>query len=98
MILEWFQIDEPWQVWLVLFGLFGQVTFFCRWLVQWIVSEIRGESHVPVTFWWLSLAGATMLFAYFLVDRDPVGMLGQSVGWVVYSRNLCLRRRRHGGN
>jgi lipid-A-disaccharide synthase-like uncharacterized protein len=100
-ILDWFDITEAWQIWLVIFGLLGQVVFFSRWIIQWLVSEARGESHVPELFWWCSVIGALMLFLYFLIDRDPVGMLGQCVGWAVYSRNLYFihrsRRRRRAG-
>ncbi len=94
-VLDWFNLDDPWRQWLVLFGLLGQAVFLGRWIVQWIASERRGESHVPELFWWCSLVGAMMLFTYFLIDHDPVGMLGQSVGWIVYSRNLYLIKAKH---
>ena len=93
--LDWFNLDDPWRQWLVLFGLLGQGVFFGRWIVQWIASERRGESHMPELFWWCSLVGAMMLFTYFLIDRDLVGMIGQSVGWLVYSRNLYLIKAKH---
>ena len=93
-VLSWFEMDATWKIWLVVFGLVGQGVFFARWIIQWIASEVRGESHIPVLFWWASLLGATMLFLYFLLDRDPVGLLGQSVGWSVYCRNLYLIRRK----
>ena len=92
-LLQWLRIDEPWRVWLVLFGLAGQAIFCARWIVQWLASEARGESHVPELFWWASLLGATMLLTYFVIDRDPVGIVGQLVGWAVYARNLVLIRR-----
>ncbi|MBT8487019.1 MAG: hypothetical protein HKO59_11700 [Phycisphaerales bacterium] len=66
--------------------------FFARWLVQWVATERRGVSHVPEQFWWLSLAGATLLLVYFTLRGELVGMLGQSVGWFVYARNLMLIR------
>lgn len=69
-------------------GLAGQVLFTGRMIVQWISSEKRGESVVPPIFWWMSLVGATMLLVYFFWRKDPVGLLGQSVGWFVYVRNL----------
>ncbi len=93
--LDWFNLDDPWRQWLVLFGLLGQGVFFGRWIVQWIASERRGESHMPELFWWCSIVGAMMLFTYFLIDHDLVGMLGQSVGWLVYSRNLYLIKAKH---
>ena len=59
--------------------------------------ERRGKSHIPEFFWWLSLSGATLLLVYFTLRGEPVGMLGQSVGWLVYSRNLYLFRAKHNG-
>src|SRR5262245_20818766 len=78
-------------------GLTGQLTFSGRMLLQWLVSEKRRESVVPELFWWLSLAGGTMLFAYFVWRQDIVGVLGQSSGIVIYGRNIRLiykQRRR----
>ena len=94
-LLDWFNLDDPWRKWLVAFGILGQAVFVARWIIQWVASERRGKSHVPELFWWCSLLGSMMLLAYFIVDRDPVGMLGQSLGWTVYSRNLYLIRIKH---
>ncbi len=85
------------RVWLVI-GLLGQALFSARFLVQWIHSERRGESVVPLAFWYLSLAGGVALLAYAVWRSDPVFILGQGAGLVVYLRNLILihrpRRRR----
>lgn len=78
----------------VVMGLLGQVMFTGRMIVQWLVSEKQGESTVPTIFWWMSLAGATMLVVYFVWRRDIVGILGQSAGWLIYVRNLRLIYRR----
>jgi lipid-A-disaccharide synthase-like uncharacterized protein len=74
----------------VAFGLLGQVIFAGRMVVQWLVSERQRRSVVPVAFWWMSLAGASMLMIYFVWRRDIVGVLGQATGWVIYVRNLWL--------
>lgn len=71
-------------------GFGGQFAFSGRMIIQWWVSEKRRESHVPATFWWWSLAGALMLFSYFVWRQDIVAVLGQSSGIVVYARNLRL--------
>lgn len=71
-------------------GFAGQIAFSGRMLVQWFLSERRGQSVVPEVFWWLSLAGGAMLFAYFVWRQDPVGVLGQTSGLVIYARNLRL--------
>ncbi len=94
-LLDWFHLADPWRRWLIAFGFAGQAVFFLRWVIQWIASERRGESHVPELFWWCSICGSLMLFTYFLLDHDPVGVLGQGVGWTIYSRNLYLIRVKH---
>ncbi len=96
---DWFDVAAPWETWWLLVGLAAQGTFFARWIIQWTVSERRRESVIPTLFWWCSLAGATLLLVYFIGRREPVGVLGQAVGWIVYSRNLYLirlKRRRSG--
>lgn len=74
-------------------GFLGQAMFFSRFLVQWIASERRGQSVVPISFWWLSLGGGALLLAYAIYRVDPVFILGQSFGFLVYARNLLLIRR-----
>ena len=74
-------------------GLAGQACFFSRFLVQWLASERRGRSVVPRAFWYLSISGGLILLSYSLWRRDPVFILGQSVGLFVYIRNLVLLRR-----
>ncbi|MGD0461746.1 MAG: lipid-A-disaccharide synthase N-terminal domain-containing protein [Tepidisphaeraceae bacterium] len=69
-------------------GLFGQVLFTGRMVVQWIASERKGSSIVPPMFWWMSLVGSLLLLAYFLWRRDPIGLLGQAFGSFVYLRNI----------
>jgi len=77
------------EVWLVL-GFAAQMLFSARFLVQWIASERVGKSVVPVAFWFLSLGGGGLLLVYAIWRRDPVFILGQSAGVLVYSRNLYL--------
>ena len=78
-------------------GFAGQLLFTSRFLVQWIASERRRESVVPVAFWWFSLAGGVTLLSYALWRRDPVFILGQAIGLVVYARNLVLIHARNRG-
>ena len=77
-----------------LLGLLGQALFFSRFLVQWIESEKRGRSVVPLSFWYLSIGGGGLLLLYALWRKDPVITLGQAVGLFVYVRNLMLIHRR----
>jgi lipid-A-disaccharide synthase-like uncharacterized protein len=77
--------------WLVL-GFAAQALFAGRFVVQWIVSERRRQSVIPRSFWYLSLAGSALLLVYAIHRRDPVFILGQAFGLVVYARNLALDR------
>jgi lipid-A-disaccharide synthase-like uncharacterized protein len=70
--------------------------FTSRVLVQWVASERRRTSVIPVLFWWLSVAGGAMLLFYAILRKDPVIAFGQATGIVVYLRNLILIRRRRG--
>ncbi|MCA9297980.1 MAG: lipid-A-disaccharide synthase N-terminal domain-containing protein, partial [Phycisphaerales bacterium] len=94
-----FNITSWWSMTWIVIGLGGQVAFFGRMFIQWIVSERKQSSVVPPLFWWLSLIGGVSLFVYFVWRRDMVGVLGQSSGVVIYARNLRLirkeRRRAH---
>lgn len=77
----------------VALGFMAQVIFTARFFIQWLASERRGSSVVPVSFWYLSLAGAALLLLYAVHRRDPVFVLGQSAGLFIYVRNLVLIRR-----
>jgi lipid-A-disaccharide synthase-like uncharacterized protein len=77
----------------VILGLAGQAAFFSRFLVQWVASERQGKSVMPVAFWYLSLVGSLALLVYAIHRREPIFALGQSVGGIVYVRNLALRKR-----
>ncbi len=81
----------------VALGLTGQVLFTGRMLIQWLASERSKASVVPTAFWWMSLAGASMLIVYFVWRKDIIGILGQSTGWTIYIRNLWFihARRPH---
>jgi lipid-A-disaccharide synthase-like uncharacterized protein len=82
---------ESWtEFWWVVLGLTAQLAFSMRFIVQWIASERAGRSYVPVVFWYLSLVGGTMLLSYAIYRQDIVFILGQSMGLIVYTRNLVL--------
>jgi len=80
-------------IWLAI-GLAGQALFSARFLIQWLVSEKRRESVIPVAFWYLSLAGSAVLLTYAIYRKDPVFILGQSMGSFIYLRNLWLIRQK----
>ena len=87
-------ISSTAQIGWVLVGLLGQLLFAGRMLVQWIASEKQRRSVVPVAFWWMALAGASLLLIYFLWRQDVVGIIGQLTGWMIYIRNLYFIYRR----
>jgi lipid-A-disaccharide synthase-like uncharacterized protein len=90
-----FHVDSRFELFWVLFGLFGQLMFTGRFLVQWIASERARRSVVPVAFWYFSIAGGLVLLAYAIYRADPVFILGQTLGVVIYARNLWLIRHQH---
>ncbi len=79
-------------LWLIV-GFAGQALFSLRFLVQWFHSERCGKSIVPVEFWYFSLAGGVTLLAYALHRQDPVFIIGQVTGLLIYARNLWLIAR-----
>ncbi|WP_422924180.1 lipid-A-disaccharide synthase N-terminal domain-containing protein [Singulisphaera sp. PoT] len=77
------------SIW-VKIGFLGQAVFTARFVVQWVASEKKRDSVMPVAFWWLSLSGGLILLSYAIHRKDPVIILGQAMGLVVYVRNLML--------
>jgi lipid-A-disaccharide synthase-like uncharacterized protein len=72
------------------FGLVAQLLFTARFLVQWISSERAGNSVVPMSFWFFSMAGGMMTLVYGIAKREPVIILGQSLATIIYIRNIML--------
>tara|TARA_B100000886_G_C20206554_1_gene400652 strand:- start:70 stop:366 length:297 start_codon:yes stop_codon:yes gene_type:complete len=71
-------------------GLLGQGLFASRFVIQWILSEKKGESYIPLVFWYLSIFGGIGLLTYAIFRKDPVIILGQTFGILIYIRNLFL--------
>lgn len=83
--------------WLIV-GFVGQALFSMRFLLQWVQSERAKKSVIPIAFWYFSLGGSLVLLAYAIHRQDPVFILGQAAGIVIYLRNLFLiSRERHAG-
>lgn len=72
----------------VLFGFVGQAMFTMRFIVQWIASEKRKESVIPVAFWYFSLAGGLILLTYAVRQMDPVFIVAYLLNPIIYLRNL----------
>ena len=79
-------------LWLLV-GFAGQVAFTGRFLLQWLYSEYKKRSVIPTNFWYLSIVGSTLLLAYAIYRQDPVFIVGQAFGSIVYFRNLQLIAR-----
>ena len=82
--------------WWAYIGIIAQALFTGRFVVQWLASEKAGRSVIPFSFWSLSIGGGLLLLVYALYRRDPVFILGQAFGVLIYLRNLTfvLRERR----
>jgi lipid-A-disaccharide synthase-like uncharacterized protein len=98
LAVTWFA--QPHRVWgldwsyLTILGFVGNIVFSTRFLVQWIASEKRGESVIPVSFWYWSIGGSIVMCAYFIFQRDPVGILAYLPNSLIYTRNLHLIEKR----
>ena len=78
---------------ILVIGFTGQAMFFMRFFVQWLYSEKYKRSLIPTVFWYFSLAGSSLLLIYAIIKRDPVFIVGQSTGFIIYIRNLILIKR-----
>lgn len=78
--------------WLAI-GLLGQALFSARFFVQWLASEKARASIVPMAFWYFSVLGGVVLLGYAIHRADPVFIIGQGTGLVIYFRNLHLLKR-----
>lgn len=85
----WADVSLTEVIWVTI-GLIAQLMFSMRFLIQWIASERAKQSIVPETFWYFSVLGGALLFAYATYRLDPVFMLGQGMGLFIYARNIQL--------
>ena len=93
-VQNFFHNDEI-PVWLILLGSGGQLIFTFRFIYQWFYSVRRKMSILPAGFWIISLLGSGTIITYAIIRKDPVLILGQSVGFVAYCRNLSIGWKRH---
>ena len=84
-IIEYFHLDF-WTLW----GLFAQGFFFLRLFIQWFRSEREKRTVVPLSFWWLGILGAIMLFVYAVIRVDLVFIITSILQLIIYSRNLSI--------
>jgi len=82
-------------VWMTL-GAVGGILFYGRFYVQWLASERAGRVVVPMAFWYMSMVGALLTFAYSVWRHSPGAAFGLCFNVIVYARNLALRWRESG--
>lgn len=80
-------IVMSWDTWIII-GFIGQFMFTMRFVMQWLASEKAKKSVMPVSFWFFSIFGGTIVFAYAIHKQDPVFIVGQGMGLLIYFRNL----------
>lgn len=78
------------EITFLVIGFVGQGLFASRFIIQWLYSEKKGESFIPVIFWYLSIFGGFGLLTYAIFRKDPVIITGQLFGIFIYLRNLFL--------
>ena len=82
------------ELFFLVIGFAGQGLFASRFIVQWIYSEKKGISYIPLIFWYLSIFGGLGLLTYAIFRKDPVIISGQLFGIFIYLRNLILIYRK----
>lgn len=82
-------------LWLIILGSFAQIIFTMRFIYQWIYSEKKKESILPLGFWLLSLIGSLLILIYALIRKDPVLFIGHIFGIIVYLRNIILLKKQY---
>lgn len=82
------RIPKSWLLW----GIVGQTLFASRFVVQWVFSEYKRDSYFPTSFWVISIIGAVIIIIYSIATKDIILLLGKGFGFVVYARNLYLRK------
>ena len=93
-MINFFYSLSTYEIVFLIIGFLGQGLFASRFIVQWIYSEKKGESSIPIIFWYLSIFGGLGLLVYAISRKDPVIITGQIFGIFIYTRNLILIYRK----
>ncbi len=88
--LETFLRNDNIPLWLVIFGVSGQIIFTFRFVYQFFYSVKREESILPLGFWLISFCGSIIIITYAIIRKDPILILGQISGFIAYTRNIML--------
>lgn len=87
-LAHWWATTPTQEIAWLAIGFTAQLMFSMRFIVQWIASERARRSIVPEMFWYFSMLGGAMLLAYAIYRGDPVFILGQAMGLLIYARNI----------
>ncbi|WP_026838156.1 lipid-A-disaccharide synthase N-terminal domain-containing protein [Gillisia sp. JM1] len=80
---------STWLVYTV--GFLAQLLFSGRSVFQWILSEKSKKVLTPSLFWKMSLVASFLMFFYGYLRSDFAIMLGQTLTYFIYIRNLQLQ-------
>ena len=83
------KVDPFWEI----TAFVGEVVFGGRFILQWLVSEYRKQSHVPVAFWYMSIVGSIILLAYFIHKASLALIIAFTLQIFIYVRNLFLIKK-----
>lgn len=75
---------------LMIWGASGQIIFTFRFIYQWIYSENKKDSVLPLGFWVISTTGSAMILTYSVFRLDPVLFCAHSLSIFIYIRNIML--------
>ncbi len=78
---------------IVSMGIVGQLLLNCRYLYQWYFSEKANESVLPLGFWVISAGASVLVVVYSIYRQEPVLLVAQSLGILVYLRNIIIYRK-----
>ena len=84
--------NENIPVWLLILGTIGQLVFTLRFVYQWVYSERKKVSSLPIGFWLLSLIGSGLILVYAVFREDPVLLAGHGFGLMMYFRNIYIQK------
>ncbi len=86
-----FRNDEI-PFWLLMLGSIAQLIFTLRFIYQWVYSERKKISTLPIGFWVLSLIGSGLILVYAVLREDPVLLAGHGFGVIMYIRNIYIQK------
>jgi lipid-A-disaccharide synthase-like uncharacterized protein len=86
-------VTESGSVSIIAIGIIGQLLLNCRYLYQWYFSEKAKESVLPLGFWVISAIASVMVVVYSIYRQEPVLLVAQSLGILVYLRNIVIYKK-----